>query len=106
MRRILSSDGMMIPSRRCRSLGTQDMGGMVSGLSILLGPGHRNPRLVRPRVYSRPTGDPHMKEDLLSRSLSLIRRYPTPDCVDLTFASMEEEERLRKWAHDRLTVPE
>ncbi|CAN0047496.1 unnamed protein product [Ectocarpus fasciculatus] len=41
---------------------------------------------------------------MLRRSLSLLRRHPHPESIDLTFASPKLEESLRLWAHKRLTV--
>lgn len=75
------------------------------------GPGELEP--VPRRVYTSRLhrsiavlsgGDPELKEDLLERSLSLIRRFPTPDSVNLTFPTADAEERLRKFVNERLTV--
>ena len=41
---------------------------------------------------------------MLQRSLSLIRRYPSPESIDLTFATAEVEERMRIWANKNLTI--
>lgn len=41
---------------------------------------------------------------MLRRSLSLIRRYPSPESIDLTFATAEMEERLRVWVDENLTI--
>ena len=41
---------------------------------------------------------------MLQRSLSLIRRYPSPESIDLTFATAEMEERLRIWVDKNMTI--
>ncbi|CAM9701878.1 unnamed protein product [Laminaria digitata] len=41
---------------------------------------------------------------MLQRSLSLLRRFPTSESIDLTFATAETEERLRLWAQNALSV--
>ncbi|CAN0359784.1 unnamed protein product [Ectocarpus sp. 8 AP-2014] len=49
-------------------------------------------------------GDSHNTASMLRRSLSLLRRHPHPESIDLTFATHKLEESLRLWAHKRLAV--
>ncbi|CAN0310866.1 unnamed protein product, partial [Ectocarpus sp. 12 AP-2014] len=49
-------------------------------------------------------GDSHNTASMLRRSLSLLRRHPHPESIDLTFATPKLEESLRLWAHKRLAV--
>ncbi|CAN0078288.1 unnamed protein product [Ectocarpus sp. 4 AP-2014] len=49
-------------------------------------------------------GDSHNTASMLRRSLSLLRRHPHPESIDLTFATPKLEESLRRWAHKRLAV--
>ncbi|CBN78822.1 hypothetical protein Esi_0145_0032 [Ectocarpus siliculosus] len=49
-------------------------------------------------------GDSHNTASMLRRSLSLLRRHPHPESIDLTFATPKLEESLRLWVHKRLAV--
>ncbi|CAB1120732.1 unnamed protein product [Ectocarpus sp. CCAP 1310/34] len=49
-------------------------------------------------------GDSHNTASMLRRSLSLLRRHPHPESIDLTFSTPKLEESLRLWAHKRLAV--
>lgn len=49
-------------------------------------------------------GDAYLVERMLRRSVSLLRRLPEPDAIDLTFSTVEEEERFRHWTQKNLSI--
>lgn len=60
--------------------------------------------MLKPSPNVHTSGDAYLKEDLLQRSHSLIRRFPSPDTVDLTFPTTDAEERMRHFTNEMFAV--